>query len=144
MGWFQAPHHFGRASLQMPVDSHRDTFFYPACFVIWSDTDDIISIACEATLLQSSHPWRVHRTRMVNAWPAAEIDFCVLNNLHSWPCVTGVAQPAMCDQSWNTVPGQVTPLASRAHTRETGVGLGIGTATATASCAPLSGQPKVT
>jgi len=79
MGWFQAPHNFGRASSQMPVDPHRDTLYYPACFVIWSDTDNIISMACEAILLQSSRPWRVHRTRMVNARPAAEIDFCVLN-----------------------------------------------------------------
>ena len=79
MGWFHAPHNFGRASSQMPVDPHRDTLYYPTCFVIWSDTDNIISMACEAILLQSSRPWRVHRTRMVNARPAAEIDFCVLN-----------------------------------------------------------------
>ena len=61
LGWFLCPHEFSARNARLPA-SHHDTRWYPAVFVVWSDTE--ANMACEAILLQGSRPWRVHRSRM--------------------------------------------------------------------------------
>ena len=67
MGWFACPAPFSKAGAleALDPDGYRE-FYYPAVFVLELE-GEAAKRACAHTLLKSSKPWLLHRSRILNA-----------------------------------------------------------------------------